>query len=243
MASTRRGSAGGAPPPEAAGRPSGPTPGGPPGREVHCGDGVAWLGRGRLPDDHAVVTSLPDFSEMPALGFEDWRRWFVSTVALACRAVSDEAVAVFYQTDVKRDGRWVDKGHLVHTGADQAESAVLWHRIACRAPPGTATFGRPAYAHLLCASRALRLAPSQSSPDVLPRLGEMSWPRAMGRDACVAVVRFLVRHTRCRTVVDPFCGMGSVLAVANEFGLSAVGVERSARRAERARRFAFAPDP
>jgi tRNA/tmRNA/rRNA uracil-C5-methylase (TrmA/RlmC/RlmD family) len=61
----------------------------------------------------------------------------------------------------------------------------------------------------------------------------------MGRDACAAVVRFLVQHTRCRTVVDPFCGMGTALAVANEFGLNAVGVERSAKRARKARELAF----
>lgn len=218
-------------------------PGAAPSREVHCGDGVAWLARARLPEDHAIVTSLPDLSELPGLGFEGWRRFFVSTVALACRAVSGESVAVFFQTDVKRDGVWVDKGHLVHAGADQAGSAVLWHRIVCRVAPGTTTFGRPAYAHLLCASRSLRLAPRQSSPDVLPRLGEMTWARAMGREACLAAVRFLVDHTRCRVVVDPFCGMGSVLAVANELGLRAVGVERSAKRAEKARGFDFPPRP
>jgi len=62
----------------------------------------------------------------------------------------------------------------------------------------------------------------------------------MGREACLAVGRFLVAHTRCRTVVDPFCGMGSMLAAANELGLAAVGVERSAKRAARARTLAFA---
>jgi glycosyltransferase involved in cell wall biosynthesis len=48
----------------------------------------------------------------------------VETVALACRAVADEAVAVFYQTDVKHEGRWIDKGHLVHCGLDRAYSSV-----------------------------------------------------------------------------------------------------------------------
>ena len=212
-----------------------------PRREVECGDGVAWLARGRLPPGHALVTSLPDASELPALGLDGWRRWFVDVAALACGAVADEAVAVFYQTDVKRDGAWIDKAHLVQLGAERAGSALLWHRIVCRVPPGTTTFGRPAYAHLLCVSRALRLAPGQSAPDVLPRLGEMTWARAMGREACEAVARFLLAHTRCRTVVDPFCGVGTLLAVANAAGLDALGVERSPRRAERARRLALGP--
>jgi hypothetical protein len=202
-------------------------------RVVHCGDGVAYLAA-RLPDDHAIVTSLPDHSELPALGVAGWRDWFIATVALACRAVADDAVAVFFQTDVKHDGRWIDKGHLVLCGAEAAGSHPLWHKIVCRVAPGTVTFGRPAYAHLICASRERRLSPGASTADVLPELGAMTWSRAMGRAACDAAVRF-VASTGARTVVDPFCGLGSALASANAHGLSAIGVELSRRRARRAR--------
>lgn len=207
----------------------------PPGaRIVHQGDGIAFLARGPLPPDHAIFTSLPDHSEVPELGFDGWRAWFVDTVALACRAVADDAVAVFYQTDVKHDGRWVDKGHLVMSGADAAGSHALWHKIVCRVPPGTTTFGRPAYAHLVCVSRQRRLAPGASTPDVLPSLGTMSWSRAMGSAACEAAIAFIAT-TGARTVVDPFCGQGSALAAANAHGLDAIGVELSRRRAARAR--------
>jgi len=205
-----------------------------PRRVVHQGDGVAHLASGRLPDDHAVFTSLPDHSELPSLGVAAWRAWFIDTVALACRAIGDDAVAVFYQTDVKHDGRWIDKGHLVMLGADAAGSALLWHKIVCRVPPGTTTFGRPAYAHLVCVSRERRLAASASTPDVLPALGTMSWSRAMGSAACEAAIRFIA-STGARTVVDPFCGQGSALAAANAHGLDAIGVELSRRRAARAR--------
>ena len=51
--------------------------------------GIAYLAA-RLPDDHAIITSLPDHSELPALGVAGWRDWFIATVALACRAVSDQ---------------------------------------------------------------------------------------------------------------------------------------------------------
>ena len=44
-------------------------------RVVHCGDGVAFLANA-LPADHAIVTSLPDHSEVPALGVDGWKRWF-----------------------------------------------------------------------------------------------------------------------------------------------------------------------
>lgn len=207
-----------------------------PARTVHQGDGPAWLRANALPGDHAVVTSLPDVSEVPNLGFEGWKSWFTECAALACQSVADDAVAVFYQTDIKVDGRWVDKSWLVASGAESAGSSLLWHKIVCRARPGSVTFGRPAYAHLLCFSRELRLSAAQSSPDVLPELGKMPWPRAMGTAACDAVCSFLLTHTRCGTVVDPFCGQGTMLAVANRHGLDAIGVELSAKRAEKARR-------
>ncbi len=205
-----------------------------PGRLVEHGDGVAWLARAALPADHAIVTSLPDASEVPELG-EGWAAWFTDTVALACRQVADDAVALFYQTDVKRDGRWVDKGYLVQRGAEAAGSHLLWHKIVCRVPPGAVTMGRPAYAHLLAFSRTLRLSPGRSTADVLPTTGAMTWSRAMGVAACTAAARFVLEQTACRTVVDPFCGLGTMLAVANAHGLDAIGVELSKRRARRAR--------
>lgn len=205
----------------------------PPTRTVHCGDGVGFLAA-PLPPGAAIVTSLPDHSELPRLGFDGWRAWFIATAAAACRAVAADDVAIFFQTDVKHAGRWVDKGYLIARGAEEAGSELLWHRIVCRAPAGTTTFGRPAYAHLLCFSRGLRLAHGQSAPDVLPALGAMPWPRAMGTAACDAVVAFLRAHTRSHTVVDPFCGVGTMLAIANAAGLHAIGVELSAKRAARA---------
>ena len=159
---------------------------------------------------------------------------------LACGALPDDAVGVFYQTDVKHDGRWIDKGHLVLCGADAAGSHALWHKIVCRVAPGTTTFGRPAYAHLVCVSRARRLSPGASTPDVLPALGAMSWSRAMGSAACEAAIAFIAT-TGARTVVDPFCGQGSALAAANAHGLDAIGVELSRRRAARARTAVHAP--
>jgi hypothetical protein len=204
-------------------------------RAVVHGDGVAWLKAASLGPGHAIVTSLPDSSEVPKLGFDGWREWFVDTASLACLSVAPASVAIFFQTDVKREGTWVDKSYLCQRGAEKAGAALLWHKIVCRAPAGVTTFGRPAYAHLLCFSRQLRLAPGQSSADVLPRLGQMTWARAMGLEACNATCRFLQTHTACHTVVDPFCGLGTMLAVANAHGLNAVGVELSQKRATRAR--------
>lgn len=204
-------------------------------RHVHHGDGLTWLRDHELGREHAVVTSLPDLSELPALDLEAWRRWFVDAVTLIGSRIHPEAVAIFYQTDIKHEGRWIDKAHLVQQGADAAGLGCLWHKIVCRTAPGQTTFGRPAYGHWLAFSRELRLAPGASTPDVLPELGEMTWSRAMPMTAAVGSCVFLKGHAACRVVVDPFCGRGTILAVANDHGLDAIGVELSKKRARKAR--------
>ena len=57
----------------------------------------------------------------------------------------------------------------------------------------------------------------------------------MGTAACLLACRYILEETSTRTVVDPFCGWGTALAVANALGLAAVGVDRSARMCRRAR--------
>ena len=56
----------------------------------------------------------------------------------------------------------------------------------------------------------------------------------MGVDAAVWSCRFLRNDIGDTEVCDPFCGSGTVLAAANHFGLSAVGVDLSPKRARHA---------
>ena len=63
--------------------------------------------------------------------------------------------------------------------------------------------------------------------------GEMTWAKAMGLKACVVAVRYVKKFVPgCDLIVDPFCGKGSILAVANEFGLDSLGVEISTKRSK-----------
>ena len=210
-------------------------------REVYVGDGIAWLRDAVLGPEHAIVTSIPDVSEMPALSLEAWRELATEITAMACGKVAATSVVVMYLTDIKVGGRTIDKGYLAMTGAERAGAHCLWHKIVCRTAPGNATFGRPGYGHWLAFSRELRLpADASVAPDVVPSLGAMTWARAMPMTAAVGTCRFLRRHTACTVVVDPFCGLGTILAVANEHGLDAIGVELSSKRARKARRLTTA---
>lgn len=207
----------------------------PPRRVVHAADSLAWLPSHPLPDGAAIVTSLPDAVEFKHRDTTRWRAWFVDAAELVLRCTPRAGAAVFYQTDVKRDGVWIDKSYLVQRAAEAAGVPLLWHKVVCRAPAGQATFARPGYAHLLCFAATLRDDTTNATADVLPELGAMPWARAMGVAAARAAVRWLRDHAAARCIVDPFCGVGTALAAANELGLDALGIERSPQRAERAR--------
>ncbi len=206
-----------------------------PQRTVDCEDALAWLDARPVLEGSSAIASLPDWSEFPSLSLADWKAWFIRAAARILERVPPEGVAIFYQTDVKEEGTWVDKGYLVSRAAEEVGVDLLWHKVVCRRPPGTVTFGRPAYSHMLCFSRGVRVDMAKSTPDVLPEAGEVTWTRGMGVEACLIACRFILEHTRTRTVVDPFCGHGTVLAVANALGLDAVGVELSRKRARKAR--------
>jgi hypothetical protein len=205
-----------------------------PRRLVHHADALPWLAaQGRIAGA-SVVTSLPDVSELSALGFDGWRSWFVGAARAAMGCIDDDGVAIFFQSDIRRHGVWIDKGALVAAAAVEAGMTLLFHKIVCRVPPGTATAGRASYAHLHGFARTAR-PPRRATADVLPDGGFRPGPRAMGVNACVAACQVVRKDTPTRTVVDPFCGWGTVLAVANALGLDAIGVDVSARMCKKAR--------
>jgi hypothetical protein len=183
----------------------------------------------------SVVTSLPDLSERSDLDFEGWKAWFVLCARRVIAWTPPQGVAIFFQSDIRHEDALVDKSHLVMRAAEEESASLLWHKIVCRRPPGTISFGRPSWSHMLCIAHAPRPTPKRPGPDVLPDAGSMPWSRAMGVRACEVACAYLRDEVLARVVVDPFCGRGTVLAVANAMGLDAVGVELSAKRCRAAR--------
>lgn len=210
-----------------------------PSRTVHCSDAISWLESQQHHPGCSFVTSLPDISELQGqqqLSVADYRSWFIRAAQLVLRSCCEDGVCIFFQTDIKVDGTWLNKAYLVQRAAEDAGHELLWHKIVCRVQPGIPTYGRPSYHHMLCFSKGVKTTPAASTADVLPTAGETTWTRGMGTAACTAACRFVLDHTTTQTVIDPFCGHGTVLAVANSLGLNAVGVELSPKRARMARR-------
>jgi hypothetical protein len=198
------------------------------------------LACGRIPDACAV-TSLPDVSEVN-LSLPAWREWFLSAVRLVIDAVPDESAALFFQSDIKRTGAWIDKGAMVVRAAEDAGARILFHKIICRRPPDVLTYGRPGYTHLIAVSRVMDCPEVLPLPDVISDPGRQPWVRAMGIRAAAHAVRFARDQVGAKLIFDPFCGVGTVLAVANALGLEALGVEKSKKRCEQARVLAVRQD-
>jgi hypothetical protein len=191
----------------------------------------------------SVITSLPDLSEIRGSDLGSWSSWFEDAAELTARRVGDDGVAIFFQTDIKIAGTWIDKAALVARGAERAGMRLVFHKIVCRLPPGTAGSGRPSYSHLLgYAWPSFVPRPGPGTADVIPDAGYRPASKAMGVNACLHACRFVQTETATRVVVDPFCGFGTVLAVANALGLDAVGVDISKRMCSRARRLVLAAD-
>lgn len=212
-----------------------------PTREVVCADAIPWLQERGVIAGACAVTSLPDVSEVN-LDLARWRAWFSAAARLVIDAVPPESAALFFQSDIKCDGVWIDKGGLVLRAAEEAGAHVLFHKIVCRRPPGMLTYGRPGFTHLIAVSRATKCPDVLPIPDVIVDAGEQKWVRAMGVKAAAHAVRFAKEQVGAKLILDPFCGVGTVLAVANVLGLDALGVEKARKRAEDARQLVVRSD-
>lgn len=200
-------------------------------RSVFCADARAWLVENPAPQNASVVTSLPDVSEI-GRPFGFWREWFGAAARQLLEWIPEDGNAIFFQSDIRHEGAWIDKGHLVQRAADEVGIPMAWHKIVCRHPPGTTLPGRASYSHMMCFSRTP--TGKRPGPDVIDN-GAMLWNRGMGVNACRVALRYLAESTPTRVVVDPYCGRGTVLVVAEELGLEAIGVELNVKRARQAR--------
>ena len=207
-----------------------------PTRQIIQAEACAWLAENPAPAGTSVITSLPDVSEVPERGFEGWKTWFGEAARSVLRWVPAPGLVIFFQSDIRHEGTWIDKGYLVQRAAEHEGRSLLWHKIVCRRPPGTIAHGRASYSHLLCFACAPRKTMLHPGPDVLADAGHMPWSKAMGVDACRLACRFLREESETSLVVDPFCGHGTALAVANHFGFDALGIELSTRKVRAARR-------
>jgi len=183
-------------------------------KEIVCADALAWLSENA---PGAIVTSPPDAEEIGA-DLPDWQVWFAGALD-ACFAASRGPV-VFYVTDRKGGGRLRSKAALVHAAAGRAGVDPAWHKVALRRDVGATDLHRPTFTHLI----AFGASPGVASPDVIRR-GRVLYPNGTGLIAARVAVAWAGRAMVDGPLADPFCGRGTIPAVADAMGFDAVGVD------------------
>lgn len=211
-------------------------------RIVHATDAIEWLKKSEVIAGASLVGSLPDISEFPGYTLDEWKNWFTTTAKLILSKTPPDGISFFFQSDIKVGPHWIDKAFLVQKAAEELGRPMLFHKIVCRYPVGTITMGRPSYSHVLAFTKDVIPDFSKWTADVLPDTGEKTWTRGMGLDVALMIAKFTLDQTKTKTIVNPFCGQGSMLAAANFTGLNAVGIERSPKRADLARLLTVAAD-
>jgi hypothetical protein len=198
-------------------------------REVICANTNLWIKS--QTSFQAVITSLPDANEI-GMDIHSWKDWFVEMVKTIVN-LTKNGYAIFYQTDRRVDGILIDKSYLASKGAEMAGANTIFHKIMLRRDVGKVDFFRPTYTHLICFSKDKKAG--RAIPDVINR-GRMIYDNAMGLSACKMAVEFIKLNSQAKVICDPFCGSGSILAVANKYGFDAIGVDISQDQCKKSRK-------
>lgn len=189
-------------------------------RDVHCADAIEWL-RDKEECFKAIITSLPDMEEVGG-DYWEWHDFIVRACALLKASLTPDGVIFFYQTDRKYKGKVIDKKLLIHERFKLTGFDLILNKIVLKQEPNTVNFFRPTYTNLFAFSQKVRAG--KPTPDVI-HAGTMLYKNAMGFNACQLAIDFIKEKVKTDTIVDPFCGQGSVLKMANDNGFNAIGVD------------------
>lgn len=188
-------------------------------RFVYTDDANIWLPKNK--NIGAIITSLPDMEEINATK-EDWELWIDKTCENIINSLSDKSVCFFYQTDRKHKGNFIDKKYLISRTFYKYGFKLIMSKIVLKQAPETISLFRPGFTNLFGFSKYY--CSGKPTPDVI-NIGKMVYKNAMGFNACKVAIDFIIDKKISDTVVDPFCGMGSVLKIANDLELNSVGVD------------------
>ena len=216
-------------------------------RTIICCNALDWL---QGIDDNSlpgsVFTSLPDISELPLLfrgtideKCEKYKAWFMDVAELIMNKLAVGEYAIFLQSDVRVQGlhgihtQWLDKSYLCSAAAEKANCTMMWHKLVSCSNMEKRSISRPTYSHLLCYGKSCSYPSGAfATPDIFDR-GDMVWVKGVGFDCCLMGIAFLKEVANTSCIIDPFCGHGTVLAMANTLGIDSIGVEISLRRCKK----------
>jgi len=199
-----------------------------PERQVICQDSLKWLPKNG--NNKCIITSIHAMEEVN-MKLKEYDPFFRSAAVACLEAVKDDGYCIFLQTDRKYHG-WVDKGYWITDEAMKLGFHMVWKKIVLNRDVGKADLFRPTYSVMLCYTKKGLVG--KLFPDVI-MTGEKTYTHAFGIDAVTLCIEY-IKSRGIKKVVDPFCGSGTTLAVANKFGLDAIGIDIAKEYCEKARK-------
>jgi len=152
----------------------------------------------------------------------EWQAWIRKTCKLLASSLSDKGVIIFYQTDRKHQGALIDKKSLISAEFHRLGYRTIMNKVILKQEPETINLFRPTFSTLFGFSKATNSG--KATPDVIYS-GDMVYKNAIGLNACKLSLEFIQKQVGKTLIVDPFCGQGSILKIANDMGLDALGVD------------------
>lgn len=195
---------------------------------IICDDSLNYM-QGKKFD--VIITSLPDMEEV-GLNKQDWILWVKKTCKILANTLGNKGIIFFYQTDRKNEGEIIDKKTLISNEFITLGYKNVLSKIVLKRDVGKIDLFRPTYTNLFAFSKFIKSG--KATPDVL-HCGKMIYNNAMGLNAVKVCIDFLKDKGIKSTILDPFCGQGSVLIISNHYGFDAVGVEILPEQAEKSR--------
>jgi hypothetical protein len=199
-------------------------------REIIVDDSLNYLSRvAVLPN---VVTGICDLDEID-MTMPDYLQFFKDIASLIFKKLDKQGYAIFIQTDRKFEGAWFDKSYMLTSIAMSYGCKLVWHKIVLHRDVDHTDLHRPCYAHMLCYTYTGK--PGAAFPDVLP-VSKKMYKNGTPLGAAKAAINFIRQNNKRNTkIVDPFVGQGTIVAVANSYGLDAIGIDIDPKQADLAR--------
>lgn len=117
----------------------------------------------------------------------------------------------------------------------------MWHKIELRRAVGKVDLFRPGYRHVLAFGDG-RCRIGKRRPDVFSE-GSVLYKNGNGIASAFEAVRLARLNNPGATIVDPFCGRGTVIKVAQDEDMNALGIDIDERQCEIARVLLAHEDP
>lgn len=199
-------------------------------REIVCDDAHNWLKNNK--NNLAIITSLPDMEEV-RLDKNNWISWIKDTCLLLSESLNENGIIFFYQTDRKYKGEVIDKKSIISNVFFRLGYKNIFSKIVLKQEPNTINLFRPTYTNLFAFSKNVKSG--KTTADVI-HAGKMIYKNAMGLNACRVSIDFIKTKIDTDTIIDPFCGQGSVLKISNDMGFNSIGVEILKEQCDKAKK-------